>query len=76
MKPWTLEQLWLADEICFAVDFEEMARVLLPDVWSLDVASFKRAGGLLAWMKQYSRADMDRGMGAIFDEMITRLLNG
>lgn len=74
MKAWTLQQLWLADELCFPVDFEGMAQELIPDTWPIKVMDFKRAGGLLAWMRKSSRADMDRGFGEIFDKMITQLL--
>jgi hypothetical protein len=76
MQSWTLDQLLLADELCFPADFEEIMKEIAPDTWVPEMTSFKSAGGLLVWIRRYSRADMERGMGEVFDTLITRLLLG
>lgn len=79
-KPeFTIEQLKLADELCFPADFERLLRKHLPPEdgpASFWLSDFKRSGSLVNWIFRHSRAEMRRtSVGKFIDSAVLDLLN-
>ena len=75
---WTLEQLKLADELCFPEDARELFKKHLGDDWIAYHLDYKREykGGLLKWIFHFSRNDLtNNNFGARIDKIIEELIN-
>lgn len=75
-KPWTLEQIKLAEELCFTDRFKNLVMKHAPEDWVVHYIDFKAQNcRLMRWIMTYSRADGKRGLYPLFDNIITDLLS-
>lgn len=72
----TLEQLKFADELCFPADAERLFKKYSGDEWPIYSYDFKHKfnSSLMAMIFAYSRADYEKGMGEMFENIINDLL--
>lgn len=77
MRKWTIEQLKLADELCFPKDFEDLVKEHFPDFWmSLQLDFMTKCNeSFLAWVFLLTRDDYQKGFGKPIDAMIAALLH-
>ena len=79
MKPWTIDQLIFAREVCFPGDFLRLwsQHGVDPHLAPYFLAEMQRHGNLMSWMLHFSRDDLERNEGALgecFDEILTELI--
>jgi len=75
----TIEQLKLADELCFPADAARLFKKYFPDAWPSYLMDLKRPyeWNLPRWVFHWSRHDLeanDRELGNAIDAMIQELI--
>ncbi len=77
----TIEELKLANELCFPADFERLLKKYLP-AEDRDMAGYYRREfdlvlrcNLIHWIFQFSRADERKYWGAINEKIVSDLVN-
>lgn len=75
----TIEQLKLADELCFQDDAKRLFKKHFPEFWMIYIADFsgKYECDLMRWVFSWSRGDMgshEREVGDAIDAMIQDIL--
>lgn len=77
----SIAQLMFANELCFVEDFkrvyaESAKGTGLEEFAGIMLMAFRQTHkcNLISWIHSYSRADLERGMGAVIDKMIIALI--